>query len=86
MHAVEDFVDLDSMIDYPVMKHDTAPMTTRLQQKGTAMLAYMSGEKSSCGVVQQVVVSNQQPDKNMSIQKRQVNEVLLLQALLQLMV
>jgi hypothetical protein len=78
MHVVEDIVDLDSMIDYAVMKHDTAPVDTDnnkiVHNKGTALLAYMSGQKSSCGDVRQVLASNQQPDKNKNIQKRQVNE------------
>jgi hypothetical protein len=82
MLAVEDFVDIDSMIDYAVMKHDTAPVSTDddkiADNEGTALLAYMSGQKSSCGDLRQVLASNQQPDKNKSIQK--------LQAVLQLMV
>jgi hypothetical protein len=84
MHAVEDFVDLDSMIEYAAMKHDTAPVNVDdnkiVDNEGTALLAYMSGQKSSCGDVQQVLVSNQQPDKNKNIQKRQVNESTLAQS------
>jgi hypothetical protein len=78
MHAVEDFVDLASMIDYAAMKQDTAPVNTKNnkieENEGTSLLAYIYGQKSSCGEVQQVLASNQQPDKNKNMQKRQVNE------------
>jgi hypothetical protein len=72
-------VDLDSVIDYAVMKHDTAPVNTNddmiADNKGTALMAYMSGQKSSCGDhVRPGLASNQQPDKNKNIQKRQANE------------
>ena len=78
LHSVEDFVDLDSMIDYAVMKHDTTPVNTDdnklADNEGTALLPYMSGQKSSCGGVQQVLASKQQPDKNKNVQKLKVNE------------
>jgi hypothetical protein len=78
IHAVEDFVDLDSMIDYAVMKHDTDHANTNYNKiadnEGTEMLAYMSRQKSSCGDARQVLASNQHPDKDKNIQKCQVNE------------
>jgi hypothetical protein len=46
------FVDLDSIIDYAGMKHDTAHVNNKIaDNEGTALLAYMSGQKSSCGDV-----------------------------------
>jgi hypothetical protein len=55
MHAVEDFVDLESIVDYAVMKHDTAHVNTDdnkiADNEGTALLSYMSGQQSSCGDV-----------------------------------
>jgi hypothetical protein len=43
------------MIDYAVMKRDTAPVNNDdnkiADSKDIALLAYMSGQKSSCGDV-----------------------------------
>jgi rRNA-processing protein FCF1 len=48
-------VDLDSIIDNAVMKHNTDHVNTDdkkiADNEGTALLAYMSGQKSSCGDV-----------------------------------
>jgi hypothetical protein len=78
MHAVEEFVDLDSIIDYAVMKHDTAHVNTNdnkiADNEGTVLLAYMSGQQLSCGDVWQVLASKQKPDKNKNVQKLKVNE------------
>jgi hypothetical protein len=76
MHDVETFVDLDSMIDYAVLKHEVDHVDPNAIEKdsdncGTELLAYMAGQKSSSGDIWQVLASRQAPDKN---KKCQVNE------------
>jgi hypothetical protein len=77
MHSIDDFIDLDHIIDYAVMKHNVDyadPIDdSNADNDGSnaELLAYMAGQKSSCGDVRQVLASNQTPDKN---KKRQANE------------
>jgi hypothetical protein len=74
MRDVDTFVDLDHLIDYATMKHETAATDAHSnadEDGGSELLAYMTGQKSSCGDVQRVLASKQTPDKN---KKRHVNE------------
>jgi hypothetical protein len=71
MHDVEAYVDLD----YTVSKYEADFVDSGDNNKdidnGTELLAYMAGQKSSCGDVWQVLASKQTPDKQ---KKQQVNE------------
>jgi hypothetical protein len=76
MHDVDKFVDLDHLIDYATMKHETAVTDAEAHSNadedgGSELLAYMSGQKSSCGDVRQVLASKQTLEKN---KKHHVNE------------
>jgi hypothetical protein len=76
MHNVDTYVDLDHLIDYATMKHklavtDASAHSSADEDGGSELLAYMAGQKSSCGDVRQVIASKQTPDKN---KKCHVNE------------
>jgi hypothetical protein len=66
MHSIDDFVDLDHIIDYSVMKYDVeyADPVDESKVDDDKLLAYMPGQKSSCADFYQVLVSKQSPDKN----------------------
>jgi hypothetical protein len=56
MHSVDSWVDLNYIIDYTVMKHNVDYSDPNDDEKVdedgvTELLAYMAGQKSSCGVV-----------------------------------
>jgi hypothetical protein len=76
MHNLDTFVDLDHLIYYATMKNklavnDANAHSSADEDGGSELLAYMAGQKSSCGDVRQVLASKQTPDKN---KKRHVNE------------
>jgi hypothetical protein len=76
MHSVDSWVGLDHIIDYTVMKHGVDYNDPNDDGKvdedgGRELLAYMSGQRSPCGDVCQVLASKQIPDRN---KKRQVHE------------
>jgi hypothetical protein len=75
MHDIEAYVDFDVIVDYAVSKHEVdfndSDDGNKDNDNGTELLAYMAGQKSSCGDVHQVLASNQTTDKQ---KKRQVNE------------
>jgi hypothetical protein len=75
MHDIEAYSDFDSIVDYAVSKHDVdfddSGDGNKDNDNGTELLAYMAGQKSSCGDVCQVLASKQTPDKQ---KKRHVNE------------
>jgi hypothetical protein len=78
MHDIEAYVDFDSIIGYAVSRHevdfDESGDGNKDNDNGMELLAYMAGQKSSCGGVRQVLASKQTPDKQ---KKRQVNESVL---------
>jgi hypothetical protein len=64
MHDVETYVDLDSIIDYAVCKHEVDYGESNEGGRdsdncGTELLAYMAGQKSSSGDTGQVLASKQ---------------------------
>jgi hypothetical protein len=73
MHPIDDFIDLDHIIDYTVMKHDVDYADPIDDSKadndgGNELLAYMAGQKSACGDVRRVLASKQTPGKNKKLQ------------------
>jgi hypothetical protein len=56
MHNVDTFVDLDHLINYATMKHKLGATDANAhgnadEDGGSELLAYMVGQKSSCGDV-----------------------------------
>jgi hypothetical protein len=55
MHDIEAYVDFDSIVDYAVSKHEVyfsdSGDGNNDNDNGTELLAYMAGQKSSCGNV-----------------------------------
>jgi hypothetical protein len=74
---VETYLDIDSIIDNSLMHEEAELIDYNENPTGTAegnnyILAYMAGQQSSSGNINQVLGAKRAPDKQ---KKRQVNEI-----------